>query len=57
MDLRKWRTATEEAEEMKLASTEISSLDERHLVMGPRLSVEPRYEHWSRGTDEVKLNR
>jgi hypothetical protein len=42
----------EELEELKVCSVEISSLDERHLAIGPRDSVEPRFEYRARGTDE-----
>ena len=53
MKFRPLRTASEEAEELKVCSREISSLDERHLAVGPRDSVEPRIKEEPRGTDEV----
>ena len=56
MKFRPLRTASEEAEELKVCSREISSLDERHLAVGRRDSVEPRIKEEPRGTDEVIMN-
>ena len=56
MKFRPLRTASEEAKELKVCSREISSLDERHLALGPRDSVEPRIKEEPRGTDEVIMN-